>query len=142
MSDDLRFEGLTLTVNDVDASIAFYNGMLGLTVAHNASPNFAMIRIGGDLGGTIGLLSTAEAAKDGVEASTPSQKAAVHVELSTDDLDALYEHLQAKGMAFHEPPHDEPWERVMTAFDPDGYTVEIAQGRRGHDGPIWQQADA
>ncbi len=25
----------------------------------------------------------------------------------------------------------------MTAFDPDGYAVEIAQGRRGHDGAIW-----
>jgi hypothetical protein len=45
-------------------------------------------------------------------------------------------------MVFHEPPHDEPWERVMTAFDPDGYAVEIAQGRRGQDGPLWQQADA
>lgn len=25
----------------------------------------------------------------------------------------------------------------MTAFDPDGYSVEIAQGRRGQDGTIW-----
>ncbi len=27
--------------------------------------------------------------------------------------------------------HDEPWERSMTAFDPDGYSVEMAQGYRG-----------
>ena len=40
-------------------------------------------------------------------------------------------------MVFHEPPHDEPWERVVTAFDPDGYAVEIAQGRRGQDGAMW-----
>jgi hypothetical protein len=31
-------------------------------------------------------------------------------------------------MTFHVPPHDEPWERVMTRLDPDGYSVEIAQG--------------
>jgi len=36
---------------------------------------------------------------------------------------------------FHEPPHDEPWERSMAAFDPDGYTVEFAQGRRGANKP-------
>ena len=70
---------------------------------------------------------------------TADQKRGIHVEFTTDDLDALYEVLTAKGMVFHEPPHDEPWERVMTAFDPDGYSVEIAQGRRGQDGEIWKQ---
>ncbi len=47
------------------------------------------------------------------------------------DLDGLYEELKTKGVVFHAPPHDEPWERAMTAFDPDGYAVEFAQGRRG-----------
>ncbi len=65
--------------------------------------------------------------------STPSQRRAIHVEFSTDDLDALFEELKAKGVAFHLPPHDEPWERSMTAFDPDGHWVEFAQGRRGHN---------
>ena len=44
----------------------------------------------------------------------------------------------ARGMTFHEPPHDEPWERVMTGLDPDGYS-EIAQGRRGQNGTIWSK---
>ena len=30
-------------------------------------------------------------------------------------------------------PHDEPWERSMTALDPDGYSVEFAQGHRGRN---------
>jgi hypothetical protein len=47
------------------------------------------------------------------------------------DLDGLYEELKAQGVVFHQPPHDEPWERAMTAFDPDGYAVEFAQGKRG-----------
>ena len=65
---------------------------------------------------------------------TPEQRAGIHVELSTDNLDALYEHLKARGVVFFEPPHEEPWERSMRARDPDGYTVEFAEGRRGHRG--------
>ncbi len=126
-----RFEGLTLTVEDVAASLEFYRGKLGLTVAWDASPAFAMLRVPGAGGGTIGLLSVAEARKQGAADSTPGQKRAVHVEFSTDHLDDLFAELRAIGVVFHEPPHDEPWERSMTAFDPDGYAVEFAQGRRG-----------
>jgi catechol 2,3-dioxygenase-like lactoylglutathione lyase family enzyme len=127
----MRFEGLTLTVDDVQRSIDYYGGKLGLKVEVNAVPAFAMIRAPG--GGTIGLLALAEARKEGVEPSSPAQKRAIHVELSTDDLDDLHEELAAKGVVFHELPHDEPWERSMTALDPDGYAVEFAQGRRGHN---------
>lgn len=137
--DRLRLEGLTLTVESVARSVGFYGGILGLEVGYVSEPAFAMIKVGGDLAGSIGLLSVEEARKEGAEESTPAQKRAIHVEFTTDDLDALYEELTAKGMTFHEPPHDEPWERVMTGFDPDGYSVEIAQGRRGQDGAIWDK---
>ena len=132
MSDKFRLEGLTLTVESVEASIAFYGGKLGLQVAWNAAPAFAMIRHGA---GTIGLLALEEARKAGVEASSRAQKSGVHVGFSTGDLDGLHEELKAKGVVFHEPPHDEPWERSMTAFDPDGYAVEFAQGKRGENKP-------
>ena len=141
MQNKLRFEGLTLTVENVAKSVEFYGETLGLEVAHNAEPAFAMIKIGGERGGTIGLLSVNEARKEGAEDMTAAQRRAIHVEFTTDDLDALHEELTAKGMMFHDPPHDEPWERVMTGFDPDGYSVEIAQGRRGHDGAIWNKTD-
>ena len=71
--------------------------------------------------------------KEGIVATTNNQNRATHVEFSTDDLDELYEELKAKGVEFAEPPHDEPWERSMTALDPDGYAVEFAQGRRGEN---------
>jgi catechol 2,3-dioxygenase-like lactoylglutathione lyase family enzyme len=126
----MRFEGLTLTVASVERSIEFYGGKLGLKIEVNAAPAFGMIRVGA---GTIGLLSITEAAKGGAAESNPAQKAAIHVEFSTDDLDGLYEELKSKGVVFHEPPHDEPWERSATAFDPDGYAVEFAQGKRGQN---------
>ena len=128
MSEKMRFEGLTLTVESVARSIEFYSGKLGLKVEWNAAPAFAMIRHGA---GTLGLLALAEASKEGVEAGSHASKLGIHVEFSTDDLDGLYEELKAKGVVFHAPPHDEPWERSMTALDPDGYSVEFAQGKRG-----------
>jgi hypothetical protein len=69
-----------------------------------------------------------------LRSSTPAQRAGIHIELTTDHLDELYELLKARGIAFFEPPHEEPWERSMRAYDPDGYTVEFAEGRRGHRG--------
>ena len=133
MSQHIHFEGLTLTVENIEHSIEFYEGKLGLKVEYNASPDFALLRIGGDDGGTIGLLSQGVSEKEGVELSTSSQKRAVHIEFSTDNLDMLFVELKAKGVIFQIPPHDEPWERSMTAFDPDGYSVEFAQGKRGHN---------
>jgi len=131
MTGEIRLEGLTLTVESVERSIAFYSGKLGLPVEWNALPEFAMIRVNGQ--GTIGLLSLAAARGEGNDEIGGANKKAVHVEFSTDDLDALYEELKSKGVSFLQPPHDEPWERSMTALDPDGYSVEFAQGRRGHN---------
>ena len=129
---EIRLEGLTLRVADVKRSIEFYSGKLGLCVEIDKAPQFAMIRVGGPTGGTIGLLAHDNA--PGSSSMTPEQRAGIHVELSTDNLELLYEHLKARGVVFFEPPHEEPWERSMRAHDPDGYTVEFAEGRRGHRG--------
>jgi catechol 2,3-dioxygenase-like lactoylglutathione lyase family enzyme len=125
-----RMEGLTLTVADVKRSIDYYVN-LGLKLEWDAAPHFAMMRVGGPDGGTLGLLALSEAAKEGATALSALQARAIHVELSTDDLDALYTELLVKDVTVEVPPHDEPWERCMTAFDPDGYSVEFSQGRRG-----------
>jgi Glyoxalase/Bleomycin resistance protein/Dioxygenase superfamily len=91
-------------------------------------------------GGTIGLL--AHDITDplvGSMSTTPQQRAGIHVELTTDNLDALYEQLKARGVELFEPPHDEPWERSMRAHDPDGTPsnspragVAIGAGLRAH----------
>ncbi len=111
MTEKMRFEGLTLTVEDVARSIAFYSGKLGLEVGWNAVPAFAMIRIAG--GGTIGLLALAEArARRGSRRRRPRRSGAPSTSSScTDDLGRrLHEALKARGVVFHQPPHDEPWE--------------------------------
>lgn len=103
MGTKVRLEGLTLTVKDVKRSLDFYTKKLGFRCEVNAAPYFAMIRVGGDQGGTIGLLALSEGKKEGVAATTARQKRAIHVELSTDDLDGLYKALRGKGVKFHAP---------------------------------------
>ena len=85
--------------------------------------------------GPIGLLAARHAVPKGTKPASKAQHAGIHVELSTDDLDGLYKRLKARGVVFTEPPHDEAWERSAQARDPDGYTVEFAQGRRGRNAP-------
>jgi catechol 2,3-dioxygenase-like lactoylglutathione lyase family enzyme len=131
---EVRLEGLTLRVADVRRSIEFYGNKLGFTVEINKAPQFAMIRVGRPTGGTIGLLVHDSSDPLGSNSATLRERAGIHVELTTDHLDALYEQLKGRGVEFFEPPHEEPWERSMRVHDPDGYTIEFAEGRRGHRG--------
>jgi catechol 2,3-dioxygenase-like lactoylglutathione lyase family enzyme len=130
----VRLEGFTLRVANVERSVEFYRGKLGFSADIDKAPQFAMIRVGGPTGGTIGLLAHDVTDPSGSMSTTPQQRAGIHVELTTDNLNALYKELKARGVEFFEPPHEEPWERSMSAHDPDGYTVEFAEGRRGHQG--------
>ena len=124
MAQTIRFEGLSLPVSDVARSVAFYQ-QFGFQV-ELYGPQFALLRLGE---GTLGLL------KSVVLEQTHTLRERIHIELSTDHLDELYAELQGRGVIFLEPPHDEPWERAMATPDPDGYHLEIAQGRRGHNAP-------
>ena len=75
--------------------------------------------------GTIGLL------KMDLSKWPGTLRGAIHIELSTENLAALFEQLQAQGVHLASPPVDRPWARQMFPYDPDGYRLEIAQGRRG-----------
>ena len=122
MAEMLRFEGLSLPVSEVTRSVVFYQ-QLGFQV-EQYGPQFALLRLGE---GTLGLLRV------NLQEESRAFRQSIHLELSTDHLDALYAELQAKGSIFSEPPHDEPWERAMAMPDHDGYHVEIARGRRGQN---------
>jgi catechol 2,3-dioxygenase-like lactoylglutathione lyase family enzyme len=130
MAIDVHLDGVTLSVANVRRSMKFYAETLGFRVVVDAAPDFALVRVGGTGGGTIGLLALKYAVGRNVKRVTPLMRAGAHVELSTSDLDGLYEKLTARGVEFDGPPHDEPWERLAYARDPDGYTLEFAQGER------------
>lgn len=125
MTATIRFEGLSIPVSDVARSVAFYSDQLGFTV-EVSTPGFALLRQGE---GTIGLM------RSDLSSWSAEARNKIHLELSTTDLDGLYTELLAKGVAFAKPPHDTPWERSLATRDPDGYRVEIQQGRRGQAPP-------
>jgi catechol 2,3-dioxygenase-like lactoylglutathione lyase family enzyme len=120
MTEPIRLDGISLPVSDVEHSIAFYQQFgFEILIRHD---NFALLQLGE---GTIGLL------KMDLSKWPSAPRAAIHIELSTENLDALYEQLEAQGVYFASPPVDRSWERQMFTNDPDGYRLEIAQGRRG-----------
>ncbi|HEV3192903.1 MAG TPA: VOC family protein [Polyangiaceae bacterium] len=129
MTIDVHLDGLTLSVASVRRSMKFYSETLGFKIVVDAAPDFALVRVGGKRG-SIGLLALKHAVGGKVKRVAPAMRAGAHVELSTNDLDGLYEKLRARGVEFDGPPHDEPWERLAWARDPDGYTLEFAQGER------------
>jgi catechol 2,3-dioxygenase-like lactoylglutathione lyase family enzyme len=130
MAIDVHLDGLTLAVSSVRRSMKFYGETLGFDVVIDAAPDFALVRVGGKGGGTIGLLSLRHAVGGKAKRVTAAMRSGVHVELSTSDLDGLYEKLKARGVEFDGPPHDEPWERMCSALDPDGYSLELSQDER------------
>lgn len=119
-----RLEGLSIPVTDLARSVAFYT-RLGFTLEYQdpSGQRFALLRTSG---GTLGLL------RRDAEASAAFRDL-VHIELTTDDLSGLYTECCDQGIDIEAPPRDRPWERVMTLRDPDGFSVEFAQGVRGEN---------
>ena len=86
MAVDIRLDGLTLAVSSVRRSMKFYGETLGFAIVVDAAPDFAMVRVGGKEGGTIGLLSIRHAVGGKGKRVTPAMRNGAHVELSTSDL--------------------------------------------------------
>jgi catechol 2,3-dioxygenase-like lactoylglutathione lyase family enzyme len=124
---DIWFEGLSLPVSDLDQSVRFYQSLgFGTEIR---TDRFALMRFGT---GTLGLLALGDAvARDAARES--KLRTFVQVELGTDDLDGLHAELVARGVRIHAAPRDRGFERQMQLRDPDGFTVEFAEGRRGHN---------
>ena len=99
MAIDVHLDGLTLSVASVRRSMKFYSETLGFKIVVDAAPDFALVRVGGKGGGTIGLLALRHAVGGKAKRVTPAMRAGAHVELSTSDLDGLYEKLMARGVS-------------------------------------------
>ncbi len=125
---DIWFEGLTLPVSDLDNSVRFYES-LGF-VAEIRTEQFGLMRYGS---GTLGLLALGPAVERDATAGGGRIRPFIQVEMGTDDLDGLHAEFLAKGIPVHSAPRDRGFERQMQLRDPDGFTVEFAEGNRGHN---------
>lgn len=117
---------VVLVVEDVDRSLAFYCGVLGLPLGHRSGP-YAQL----DTGVTrVSLYDRqAMAATLGRDLDAPSPGApGFELGFKVDDCDAAYDELVAAGAAPAVPPTDRAWgQRTAYVSDPDGHLVELAQ---------------
>ncbi len=136
-----------ITVKDLDASIRFYHGVLGLEFVNEPSPWFD----GPDLGPAVGVpgaalrqvsLKLGDTMLELLQYRSPESETArpllsnnigaSHVAFLVDDIHATKSELEAKGISFYSDVNvvDEGvlagW-RWVYFEDPDGYPLELVQ---------------
>lgn len=102
-------------VSDMDAAVAFYRDMLGLTLLFE-SPFWTEF----DTGQTKLALHPA---------SAENPAGSVQLGLATTDLDNFHAAGQAQGLAFTSPPTDLHGVRVARFRDPDGAEISVSEVR-------------
>jgi uncharacterized glyoxalase superfamily protein PhnB len=117
----------TLTVQDVDRSLAFYRDRLGLEQdLAERDEEGALFLASVEAGDTVIMLTRAHPGM-----SHDARPSGVRLTLlfdRGDDIDALLERLQGGGATVCSPIGNRPWgHRDFTVFDPDGYHVTIAR---------------
>jgi len=120
----VRVTGITpqLRTTDLDASIRFYVGKLGFTLAFRWEDFYAGICAG-----------DAEFHLKRVDAADPSiayvaEGDHLHLYLHVDDVDALHAELLARGVAVLAGPVDRPWHtREVVLRDDQGHTLHFSQ---------------
>jgi len=117
--------GVVLFVQDLERCVAFYRDTVGLEVVFSDPVSVAFKMEGQDFL----LLEVAAAAEMVGEEALGQHKGAGHEVLlcaDVEDVDAAYETLTAKGIAFIRPPKDQAW-GLRTAYfaDPEGHLWEL-----------------
>jgi uncharacterized glyoxalase superfamily protein PhnB len=99
-----------LRVTDFDASVAYYTGALGFTLAWSV--------------GRFGSVERGHAAIMLCEGSQGAPGTWVYIGIS--DADAFHEQAHAAGARIRNPPSNYPWgSREVHVFDPDGHVLRF-----------------
>jgi catechol 2,3-dioxygenase-like lactoylglutathione lyase family enzyme len=115
-----------IQVFDMPTSVAFYRELLGFELIGRSDPDqewaFAMLQ----LDDAVLMLNTVYEEAERPEAPDPARVAA-HVDVAlyfgAPDVDAVYEHLRAKGLAVEPPTITSYGFRVVIVRDPDNYAL-------------------
>lgn len=126
----IAFEHVGMTCGDLDRTIAFYCGLLGLDLAlrkKNDHGEMAFLDTGA------GMLEIACPIADVARSrDVPPHEAGMrHLTFAVDSVDAMIEQLEAAGVAVLERPrpayYTEMIRRVAFVRDPDGVMVELIE---------------
>jgi catechol 2,3-dioxygenase-like lactoylglutathione lyase family enzyme len=123
---------LELFVDDLDASVAFYTGVLGFAVSRR-SADYVSLRRGLV---TLGLGPIVKLGPTGHRAAPKGTGVEIVLELdSVAELVALHEECQVRGVVA-EALCLRPWGlRDFRLVDPDGYYLRVTHGNAAQDEP-------
>ncbi|MGH3726126.1 MAG: VOC family protein [Mycobacterium sp.] len=133
---DITINASFLPHTDPEASLAFYRDALGFEVRKDVGyEGMRWITVGPAGRPEMNIVLTPPAADPGVtdvERQTIAEMMAkgtyASIMLATDDLDGLFERVQAAGAEVMQEPTDQPWGSRDCAFrDPAGCTVRIQE---------------
>src|SRR5437870_4149919 len=111
-------------ISDLDASLRFYTGVLGLKLLPRPEMPFAGAWLADETGRVEIHLFVSDALKPG--AGTKPSNLARHAAYTVDDLDAWREHLRKRGHRILERNVSGRAPQVFVT-DPDGHTIELQQ---------------
>ncbi|RFC74527.1 VOC family protein [Streptomyces sp. AcE210] len=117
---------ITLFVEDLDATMRFYQEVFGLPV-HYENDNSAVFGFGNTI---INLLKITAAHEliDPASVAAPEAGSRLQLTLPVDDVDAKCKELAARGVTLLNGPMDRPWGVRTASFrDPGGHIWEIAK---------------
>jgi catechol 2,3-dioxygenase-like lactoylglutathione lyase family enzyme len=110
----------TIYVSDLERSVKFYSGMLGLEVSMHIPGHWAGIRAAD--GTSIGLHPT------GPHSPEPGKNGATQVGLSVDrSLDQTVAELKQRGVQFQGPIVEDKAVRLAFLADPDGNSLYLCE---------------
>jgi lactoylglutathione lyase len=111
-------------VDEVDAALAFYTEVLGLTLGHRSGA-YAQLDTG-----TCRLALYDRAAMAETLGMDSGDVPAFEIGFKVDDVDAAFAEFVARGARPAVVPTDRPWgQRTAYVRDPDGHLVELAEDR-------------
>ncbi len=114
----------TLTVNDIEASVAFYRDLMGFVVTNTIEHEGAVVGASIKAGVVEFLLG-----QDDFKKGRDRQKGVgcrIYC-VTHQDIDELAETMKARGCTLDHEPVDQPWgTRDFAVCDPDGFMISIS----------------
>jgi uncharacterized glyoxalase superfamily protein PhnB len=135
-----RIATTQLWVHDQDEALAFYTQKVGLEVRSDVTlaemGNFRWLTVGPAGQPDIAIVLMAIPGPPIMDPDSAEQVRALMAKgfagtvfLTTDDCQAAYEQLKARGVEFSEPPEDRPYGIDSGFRDPSGNSIRLTQVR-------------
>jgi catechol 2,3-dioxygenase-like lactoylglutathione lyase family enzyme len=113
-------------VNDVDAAIPFYTGMLGFKVEMHPAPGFASLSRG-DLQLLLNRPGAGGAGQAMTDGQSPIPGGWNRIQIEVDDLEATVEKLKGAGARFRNEIVTGNGGKQILVEDPSGNAIELFQ---------------